>query len=249
MFGLVAETSAFANHGRQQSLLPVLPLSESRARRCSHGPYILVWTQPRSMAFTGCWGTLLFHLDLVAGQPRRTSLAPFVCRQHKNFHVGLTAYEKFIHMLFFANWCFLSFRHINFHVFMCVHDCFSLQLTSVLLEPGVLELCKFRQSPGDTFGAIPQDLPAIVTRATIADAIADGTAPPKIGTRGRCCLLERLARFRNCIVAQSQNGFPRPGRCWAGRGWDGCRLPEPEESDDDATKWPCVGVVVDQGSD
>ena len=39
-FRLVAEieTSAFAHHGRQQSLLPVLLLSESRARRCSHGP-------------------------------------------------------------------------------------------------------------------------------------------------------------------------------------------------------------------
>ena len=39
-FGLVAEieTSALTKHGRQQSLVPVL-LSESRARRCSHGPY------------------------------------------------------------------------------------------------------------------------------------------------------------------------------------------------------------------
>ena len=40
-FGHVAEieTSALANHGQQQSLLPVLLLSESRARRCSHGPH------------------------------------------------------------------------------------------------------------------------------------------------------------------------------------------------------------------
>ena len=38
-FGLVAEieTSAVANHGGQQSMLPVLLLSESRVRRCSHG--------------------------------------------------------------------------------------------------------------------------------------------------------------------------------------------------------------------
>ena len=41
---------------------------------------------------------------------------------------------------FSANRCLLSLRHINFCVFRCVHECFSLQVPGVLLEPGVLEL-------------------------------------------------------------------------------------------------------------
>ena len=37
---------------------------------------------------------------------------------------------------------------------------------------------------------------------------------------------------------------------FTGCGWDGCFFFfELEERDDDATKWLCVGVVIDQGSD
>ena len=45
-----------------------------------------------------------------------------------------------------------------------------------------------------------------------------GSRPPKIGTRpplpSGTLQRRRLARYRNCIVAPSGNGFPRPGRCW-----------------------------------
>ena len=72
--------------------------------------YILVWTQPSSVAFTECWDTLLFHLDLVAGQPRRTSLAPLLCPRHINFYVGVTASQKFMWMLFFRQPLFTVFE-------------------------------------------------------------------------------------------------------------------------------------------
>ena len=51
---------------------------------------------------------LLFHLGLVAGQTRRTSVAPFV--SHVNFPIGVTAYEKLIHMLSFRQPVFPLFQ-------------------------------------------------------------------------------------------------------------------------------------------
>ena len=96
-------------------------------------------------------------------------------------------------------------------MFSCVLTIVSACSSSVLLEPGVLELRKFRQSPGDTFfwAKTVQELPATVTRATIAGAMADETAREQAtadwhtrpslpsGTLHR----RRLARYRNCIVA------------------------------------------------
>ena len=111
----------------------------------------------------------------------------------RNFHERVSANEKFIDKLFFANLCFLFQAHtiLCFHVFTIVSE-----LTTVLPELGVLVLWKWRQYPqGHVFGAkTRQVLPAIVTPAIIADAMADETVreqATQIGTRGRRCLLER----------------------------------------------------------
>ena len=88
-FGLVAEIETSTEHAASTS-------SQREPSSPVLAWYILVWTQPSSVAFTECWDTLLFHLDLVAGQPRRTSLAPLLCLRHINFYVGVTASQKFM---------------------------------------------------------------------------------------------------------------------------------------------------------
>ena len=76
---------------------------------------------------TGCWCTLLFHLDLVAGQPRRTSLAPFVSPAHKLSCRSNRVRKFYIHLFFFSQTC----RHINF----CFHVCSRLFLLAAPQRP------------------------------------------------------------------------------------------------------------------
>ena len=74
--------------------------------------------------------------------------------------------------------------------------------------------------------------------------------PPQIGTPNRRCgrcrgdtspviEIASLLNLEMAFFDLNDAGFP------TGLGWDGCRLPERQERDDDATKWPCVGVVID----
>ena len=205
----------------------------------------LVWTQPSSVASTqcwvlccsfgsGCWAAPTDHFGSICVSPAHA----LSCRSDSLRIV-------YTHAFFLANLCFLSFRHIHLYVFVCVHDCFCLQLPSVLLG----------QSPGDTFlgrkphksfprlSPAPPSLMPWQTRQV-------GSRPPQIGARGRREETPRpLQKLRCGSVWKWLSSTWTMLASRTRRGWDGCRLPEPEERDDDATKWPCVGVVIDQGGD
>ena len=72
-----------------------------------------------------------------------------------------------------------------------------------------------------------------------------------MGTRGRRCRgdtspITEIASLLNLAMAfldLNDAGFPTR------LGWDGCRSRTRGERDDDAIKWPCVGVVLDQEGD
>jgi hypothetical protein len=101
-------------------------------------------------------------------------------------------------------------------------------------------------------------MPAIVTRQTIAEASGDPEDIKRV-----------IEDWQDAALAfWSTTGDKRPlqklhrGSVWrwlaatwtmlrsiTGFGWDHWRLPKPELRHEDATKWPCISVVSDQGGD
>ena len=225
-FGLVVkiETSALANHGRQQSLLPELLLRESRARRCWHGPYIgvdaaLVGGLDRMLQYftvpfgSGCWAAPTEQFGSI------------VCRQHINFHVGVTAYEKFIHMLFTIVACSSPASFLNLESWNCEN-----------LDNPLATRFWGQNHTGAARDCHPRHRRLAHETAVASWNVAEETRRP----------LQKL--HRDSVWKWLPSTWTMLASL-TGRGWDGCRLPEPEERDDDATKWPCVGVVIDQGGD